>query len=353
MTTALVTGANGFIGSHLIEALQDRGDSAFAMVRKTSNTDNLADRTVDFRYGSLGDADALAEAMAGVEVVFHVAGRTAAYSQAELDAANGEGTANVMAAAKRAGVRRVVLVSSLEGAGASSHELARAEHHAPDPFTRYGRSKLAGEQAAWAARDNAEVVIVRPPLVYGPRDVDVLQMIQSSNNRVVARPGWTDGHMSAVHVADLVRGILLAADQGKTLPRGEVEHVLSGAGADYTEAGDASDPRGQGIYFFEDGGQHSIKSFGHDAARLLGKSAITLPIPWSIAMASGWGNELLFKMLGKSCPAYNSDKAAASFSEGWWCSSARARAELGYEPEYPLERGLEHTIAWLRDRKIL
>ena len=73
-TRALVTGANGFIGSHLVELLQDRGDQPFAMVRKTSNVDNLKGRKVDYRYADVSDVDSLREAMSGVEIVYHVAG---------------------------------------------------------------------------------------------------------------------------------------------------------------------------------------------------------------------------------------------------------------------------------------
>jgi nucleoside-diphosphate-sugar epimerase len=353
--TALVTGSNGFIGSHLVEWLQERGDHPYAMVRETSNTANLEASGAELRYASLADVDSLVQAMKGVSIVYHVAGRTAAYDVQTLSASNAQGTANVLAAAALAGVERVLVVSSLEAAGASHHGTARAEHHAPTPFTRYGSSKLAGEHEAWkAVQTDApfEVVIVRPPLVYGPRDLDVLQMIQSSNSRVVARPGFRDGWISAVHSHDLVRGIVLAAEQGKALPKEPDAHALAGHGKPYDD-GQHEHRLGEGIYFLDDGGQHTIKSFGHQAAHALGKKAITLPIPYPIAWIAGAANEWLFKALGKPCPAYNLDKVTASFAEGWWCDSSKARAELGYEPSMPLEQGLEQTVRWLRDNRVL
>jgi len=356
-TTALVTGANGFIGSHLVEYLQDRGDRPYAMVRKTSNTANLADRTVEYRHASVGDVDSLVAAMDGVDLVYHVAGITAAFDEATLQAVNAQGAANVLEAALRAkpGPSRVVLVSSLEAAGESHPDVARAEHHRPTPFTWYGKSKLAGEQVAWNAAQEAgpEVVIVRPPLVYGPRDQDVLQMIQSANWRIVARPGFKDTWMSAIHPHDLVRGIVLAAEKGKPLPKTANDHVLSGGGDENdVTGGDPSDPRGEGIYFFSDGGRHTIASFGHEAARALGKKAVTIPTPRAMAWTAAVATELSGRLRGQA-PALNRDKVKASFSTGWWCDSARAHAELGYAPEMPLDKGLVQTVRWLRDQRIL
>ena len=355
---ALVTGANGFIGSHLVEWLQERGDQPLAMVRRTSNVANLEGAGVELRHASLSDLDSLVAAMEGMDVVYHVAGITAAFTPEALREVNAAGTSRVFEAASKAknGPDRVVYVSSLEAAGPSHHELARAEHHRPEPFTWYGTSKFGGEQAAWEAAQSGEdfdVVIVRPPLVYGPRDLDVLQMIQSANWRLVARPGFRDTWMSAIHSHDLVRGITLAGDKGKALPKAPEAHVLAGGGQQNDEpAEDPTQPLGQGIYFFEDGGKHSIKSFGHEAAAALGKKAMTLPIPSPVGWIGAIGSELAGRITGKA-PAFNRDKLRASIASGWWCDASRARAELGYEVEMPLPQGLEHTVRWLRDNKVL
>jgi nucleoside-diphosphate-sugar epimerase len=356
--TALVTGANGFIGSHLVEWLQERGDRPIAMVRKTSNTANLDASGAERRHGSLSNLDSLIAAMEGVDVVYHVAGITAAFTPDALREVNAAGTSRVFEAAGKAknGPSRVVLVSSLEAAGPSHHDVARAEHHRPEPFTWYGTSKFGGEQAAWEAAQAAtsfDVVIVRPPLVYGPRDQDVLQMIQSANWRIVARPGFRDTWMSAIHSHDLVRGIALAGDAGKPLPKEHEGHVLAGGGHDHDAVlDDAAHPVGQGIYFFDDGGRHSIKSFGHQAAAALGKKAMTLPVPGPIGWIGAVGAELAGRMSGRA-PAFNRDKHRASVASGWWCDASRARHELGYAPEMPLEAGLEQTVRWLRDHKVL
>jgi nucleoside-diphosphate-sugar epimerase len=355
---ALITGANGFIGSHLVEWLQERGDHPYAMVRKTSNTANLEASGAEHRFASLSNLDSLIEAMEGVDIVYHVAGITAAFTPDALREVNAAGTSRVFEAASKAknGPDRVVYVSSLEAAGPSHHDLARAEHHRPQPFTWYGASKFGGEQAAWEAAqsvDSLDVVIVRPPAVYGPRDQDMLQMIQSANWRLVARPGFRDTWMSAIHSHDLVRGIALAGDKGLALPKSPDDHVLAGGGHDHHEPiDDPAHPVGQGIYFFDDGGQHSIKSFGHEAAAALGKRALTLPVPGPVGWFGALCAEFMGRLSGKA-PAFNRDKHRASVASGWWCDSSRAQKELGFTVEKPLPEGLEDTVRWLRDNKVL
>jgi nucleoside-diphosphate-sugar epimerase len=355
----LVTGASGFIGSHLVEALQVRGADVRAMVRKTSKLQHLEGCGATRVHAALDDVDAMAEVMADVEVVYHVAGLTTAFGQIEFDRANTEGTANVFAAATQAshGPRRVVYVSSLMAAGPSHAAVARREHHLHTPgYTRYGDSKLGGERIAWAyARTGTiEAVIVRPPLVYGPRDTDVLQMIKSAHAGVIAQPGLgRPAWLSAIHALDLVQGIILAGERGTPLPGGDDEHVLAGHGAPHDHVPEDPDhPVGRGIYYFSDGGQHTVTSFGRAAAAALGRRAITLRVPKSAVLTVGAINQWIGKLRGQA-PALSLDKARGSLAPGWWCDSSKAAHELGYRPRYPLAEGLEHTVAWLRDNRWL
>jgi nucleoside-diphosphate-sugar epimerase len=355
----LVTGASGFIGSHLVDALHTRGDRVRATVRKTSKLAHLEGSPAELVHAPLDDVAALTAAMADVEIVYHVAGLTAAFTRAEFDRANVEGAANVFTAASQAprGPRRVVLVSSLMAAGPSHAAVARREHHAHTPgFTRYGDSKLGGEKLAWAhARTGAlEVVIVRPPLVYGPRDLDVLQMIKSANAGLIAQPGLgRPASLSAIHALDLIDGIILAGERGAPLPRGDEEHVLADRGAPTDHVPDHPDhPAGRGIYYFTDGGCHTVTSFGRAAAAALGKKALVVRFPGPAVMTVAAVNTWLGRLRGRA-PALSLDKARGSLSPGWWCDDGKARHELGYSPQYPLERGLEHTVAWLRDRRWL
>ena len=157
-TTALVTGANGFIGSHLIEFLKSRGDRPVAMVRRTSNLDNLAGVEVEYRYASLSSPADLEAAMEGIDIVYHVAGVTAGFDRVALDRVNTDGTESVLTAAACAenGPKRVVIVSSLEASGPSHQDVARTEAHKPEPFTRYGLSKIGGEKKGWEAAQRGQ-----------------------------------------------------------------------------------------------------------------------------------------------------------------------------------------------------
>jgi nucleoside-diphosphate-sugar epimerase len=367
---ALVTGASGFIGSHLCEVLRERGHDVRAMVRRSSRLDKLDDAAkgspFELRYAGLDDIDAIAEALREVEVVYHLAGTTAAFDRPGFDRANVEGVGNLFAAIDRARalgapVRRVVHVSSLMAAGPSDLRSPRREHHRHDPgFTLYGDSKLAGEQLAAsligprralgsARAGELELVIVRPPLVYGPRDEDVLQMIKSAAMRVVAQPGLRPTWMSAIHGRDLAIGIALAGERGQPLPIDEQVHVLAGAGGDPRVLGAADDPRGAGIYYLTDGQRTSVAEFGQIAAAALGRRALTLPLPAFAVRSAGLLSEGLGRVRGQ-VPPLTRDKARGSLASGWWCDDARARAQLDWSPSLPLELGLEDTIRWLRDR---
>ncbi len=361
-TRALVTGASGFIGSHLCEVLRERGHAVRAMVRRSSKLAKLEDAAAgspfELAYAGLDDVEAITEALRGIDIVYHVAGTTAAFDRAGFDRTNVEGVANLFAAIDRARshgteVRRVVQVSSLMAAGPSHPRSPRREHHRHEPgFTLYGDSKLDGEKlAAAAARaGELELVIVRPPLVYGPRDEDVLQMIKSAAMRVVAQPGLRPTWMSAIHGRDLALGLALAGERGQAIPSGEDhEHVLTGSGADPRVAGAVDDPRGAGIYYLTDGGRTTVAEFGQLAAAALGRRALTVPLPKFAVRSVGLLSEGIGRARGR-VPPLTRDKAQGSLAAGWWCDDARARKQLDWSPSYPLERGLEDTIRWLRDR---
>lgn len=348
----VVTGANGFIGSHLVEQLQRAGDEVRALVRAGARLDNLADARPELVRASLDDVDALVAAFEGAERVYHVAGLTAAFTRAQFERANAAGTANVLEAIRRCRrrPRRLVLVSSLMAAGPSHPDFARREHHNPrSGVTHYGDSKLAGEALAFAAAraGEVEVVVVRPPAVYGPRDADVLQMIRSAKFGVIAQPGLRPTWLSFVHAEDLVAGIALAGERGRPIPR-EGEHALAGSGCPLDHVPEhPSHPAGAGIYFFTDGARHSVVSFGRAAAAALGRRALALPLPGPLVMTVAAINQGVGRLRGKA-PALSLDKARGSLAPGWWCDDSKAAHELEYRPRWPLAEGLEQTIAWAR-----
>ncbi len=367
-TRVLITGASGFIGSHLAEVLRERGHEVRAMVRRSSRLDKLeqaaAGKPFELVYASLDQPASLLDALRGVEVVHHVAGKTAAFDRREFDQANVAGVAALLAAIRtlrergEPAPRRFVHVSSLMAAGPSRPDHARREHHRHQQgFTDYGDSKLAGERLVWVEAGRAdpselELVIVRPPLVYGPRDEDVLQMIKSASMRVIAQPGLRPTWMSAIHGRDLARGIALVGERGQALPGAgdprRLDHVLADGGLGFGDAASHDHPSGAGIYYLTDGQRTTAAEFGQVTARLLGRSALTIPMPNLAVIGAGWINQSLGRLRGK-VPALTLDKARGSLSPGWWCDDERARVELDWQPEFSLELGLEDTLRWLID----
>jgi nucleoside-diphosphate-sugar epimerase len=335
------------------------------MVRRSSRLDKLelaaAGKPFVLAHAGLDDIAAMAAAMADVDVVYHVAGITAAFDRTGFDRANVEGVANLFAAIASArklggGPRRVVQVSSLMAAGPSHARNPRREHHRHEPgFTDYGDSKLDGEAVAVAAARAGEIelVIVRPPLVYGPRDEDVLQMIKSAALGVVAQPGLRPTWMSAIHGRDLAIGIAIVGERGRPMPTDpEHDHVHAGGGGDPRVPGAVDDPRGLGIYYLTDGGRTTIAEFGQLAAAAAGRRALTIPLPAFAVRSVGRLSQRVGRLRGE-VPALTLDKARGSLAAGWWCDDARACAELDWQPSFPLERGLEDTVRWLRDNRKL
>ena len=360
---ALVTGASGFIGSHLVHELQSRGEQPRALLRRSSRRANLEDcrnpEAIDLAFSELDDLESLTAAMEGIEIVYHIAGATAAFTQEGFDRVNVEGVRSVLAAMRRAreasgsGPRRMVLCSSSMAAGPSHPAMARREQHKHiEGFTMYGDSKLAAERLAWAAvrEDELEVVVVRPPLVYGPRDQDVFQIIRGVNAHLITIPGRDDAFISSIHVQDLVEGIILAGERGHSLPARAEQHVLAGDGLEpHVRCRDATDARGEGIYYLTDGTKSTVESFGRAIGRVMGKRTLALHLPRSLVLGVGKANELVSRMRGK-VPALTVDKARGSLSSGWWYDDAQAREQLGYEPKIELEAGLENTLHWLREQ---
>ena len=177
----LVTGATGFIGSHLVERLVELGARVRCLVRHSSSLRYLPHEGIELVYGELATGEGLEAAVEGAGVVLHVAGVTKAFSESAHYAGNLRGTENLLRACERqsASVRRFVHVSSLAAVGPSPDSSPLGEDAEPHPLTWYGRSKLAAEKAVRASSLSWRAVIVRPPLVYGPRDTDVFEVFRT------------------------------------------------------------------------------------------------------------------------------------------------------------------------------
>ena len=196
MTRVLVTGASGFIGSHALEGFRKAGhDVAGIAMRETSNRARIEEAAAgtpfELRIGTLDDTESLKAAVKDIDVVVHIAGVSASLGRDGFMRGNVGGTNRLLEAMKEDGAaKRLIYVSSLMAAG-PNHDgtLLREEHRVTPSGSHYGESKIESERAVHRAVRNGELeqaIVVRPPLVYGPRDEDCYHMIRSAKQGVIA-----------------------------------------------------------------------------------------------------------------------------------------------------------------------
>jgi len=220
--TALVTGASGFVGSAVVRALLERGETVRAFVRPSSDRSNLEDLKVGIEVGDLCDRASLDRAMKGCDTVFHVAAdyRLWVPEPAQMFQANVDGTRNVMEAAGNAGVRRVVYTSSVATLGLTK-DTRPANEATPvrevDIIGPYKQSKFAAEAMVkrMVAEQGLPAIIVHPSTPIGPRDVKPTPtgkiVVEAACGRM---PAFVDTGLNVVHVDDVAQGHLLAMERG-------------------------------------------------------------------------------------------------------------------------------------------
>ncbi len=206
-----LTGGTGFVGSHLVDTLCAAGLTPRVLVRDVAAPRWIAGRAVDWVPGSLADPKALVRLVSGAGTVLHLAGVVRATTPGEFDHGNRVGTANLVQAIEHhAPQARLVHVSSLAAVGPSADPKGVEPGAEPHPISAYGRSKAAAEAEVKAIGDGGWWTVVRPPAIYGPRDVDVYQFFRMAARGLVLIPRG-DRFITVAHVADVVRGILAAA----------------------------------------------------------------------------------------------------------------------------------------------
>ena len=325
---AYVTGGTGFIGSHLVERLVDQGYQVTCLIRKTSNLrwlSQLLDTKspqVHIVTGDLHDTDILAQHVRDVDLVFHLAGLTKAPDAAIYDRVNAEGTKHLVEACLSAqtNLGRFVYCSSLAAVGPSCSATPNTEDVKPQPLTDYGSSKLKGEMVVREHADRLPITIIRPPAVYGPRDVDVFLFFQMINRGVIPILGDADKLLSLVHVKDLVAGIYTAA----------VSECAVGE-----------------TYFLTDGDIHTWMGIERVIADALEKRPLKVKVPFFLLDCISIFTEAAAKIT-RQTPVLNRQKVRDLKQRFWICDSTKAQKELGYCPIYTLQKGIQETADWYR-----
>jgi len=315
---ALVTGASGFIGRHLVRSLRTNGWDVRAFVHRTPLAETNGIASVS---GDIMDEAALEPAMAGVDVVFHLAAAvgSAVTDPHEFRKVNVGGTEAVLRVARRADVARVVHFSSIAVLGAVKAGDAAAEDYPAAPRTLYDRTKFAAEEAVLkACAQGLDAVVIRPGWVYGPGDRRTFKFIRAICRRQFALIAGAPGRQTPVFIDDLMTGTLLAAQKGR-------------AGSIYHLAGDEI---------------LTAEEMAGIVAAACGVAAPRIRLPKKLAQVAAFCLEKTFGMLKIETPL-NRGKLAF-FLDPKAMSSARAKKELGYDPLTDFRRGIALAIAWYR-----
>lgn len=327
--TILVTGATGFAGSHLTQALLHRGHRVRTLVRAGApepTVQRLRLAGAEIVEGDLTDPASVQRAARSVDAIYHIAAlyRQARFPEATYWAVNHTGTENIVAAARAAGVRRLVHCSTVgvhgDVAAVPSDETAPFQ-----PHDAYQKSKLAGELAVRRAIDDGlPAAIIRPAALYGPGDLRFLKLFRTIAGRqfVMIGSGRTLYHM--VYIDDLVDGIIRAGERSEAV--GEA-FIL--AGPRYT----------------------TIQELASRVARTVGVRLRRGKIPLAPMQAAATACETLCRPLGIEPPLHR--RRLDFFSKNRAFSTRKAEAMLGYAPRIDLAEGLRRTAAWYQEAGLL
>lgn len=324
---AVVTGGAGFIGSHLIEALVCRGSDVVCIERPGASSRWVRDLELDWLECGVQDEAALADAFHGADVVFHLAGLTEARSAAEFHAVNTEGTEHVLRAAARHNGRapHVILMSSLAAIGPCKNGAPLTPETAPCPLSAYGRSKLEAEVLMHAYAERVPGTIVRLPTVYGPRERGVLKFFKLVQRGIALGIGSWDRELSMIYVKDVVHGLLAIA---------------------------ARQVAGIRTYCLAHPEIISWRGFAATVGQALNRPPRLVSLPATAARVVALGAELCAAL--KGCAAVlNRGRIREMTQQRWVCDPVRAVREIGFDPQFPIARGVPETAAWYREAQWL
>ncbi|MDX1406830.1 MAG: SDR family NAD(P)-dependent oxidoreductase [Saprospiraceae bacterium] len=323
----LITGASGFIGSHLVQEALDQGWSVYAGVRRSSSKQYLSDPRLRFFHVDLeqpellhDDLAAFTHAEGGFDYIIHNAGVTKPRDAQEFVRGNADFTREFGRAARdtQPGLKKFVFMGSIAALGpALSDTRAIHERMDPAPITPYGKSKLLAEQYLEETR-KLPYVTVRPAAVYGPRDEKmILRLIRLLERGIEVRLGPADQALSFVHVADLANVVIRACTSAQR----------------------------RTSYLISDGGSYSQQHFNATIKSCLGIRTVAVRVPTAVLMGFGYTAYRAMQVLGK--PVHLSHfKMREITARNWRVDISKARQELGFVPGYDLQSGVRHTVDW-------
>jgi nucleoside-diphosphate-sugar epimerase len=323
----LVTGATGFLGSHLTDALVKKGYKVKALVRKTSNTLLLEKLGVELGYGDITDGSSLLPIFKDCEIVYHCAAKVSDWgSPQDFSQLNVEGTENILKASLKTGVKRLIHVSSLTVLGITKNHWKSDESHPyPDKFFEsYTKTKVLSEKLVrkYYENEGLPVVIIRPSIIWGPGDTIILpRLVRLLKSGKFFFIGKGNQIVCLSYVSNLVDALLLAGSKNEAI--GE-------------------------IYNITDDEKITFKEFIEELAKALDLDPPKRSLPFSLAYGIAYLLELWGKITRAETPPLLTRYGVCLASINAVFDISKARKELGYEPRINFREGLKKTKPWLR-----
>lgn len=321
-STIFVTGATGFVGSHLVDFLLERNCKIHCTIRDTSNLQWLDPTRLTLHRSDLSDPSPLKKALENTDYVFHCAGLTKAKTGKEYFRANEDTCTNLYQACSKFGknIKSIVHLSSLAATGPSALDKPVDESTECKPITHYGKSKLAGEKVAQEFSKTLPIVILRPPVIYGPRETDFYNYLKTINKGWNPIVGRVRRELSLIYVTDLVHAMI---------------KVIS------------TPPGKEKIFFITDGEFHQWSDVAQSVMKQLDVKAKTIIIPESIMFPAACVAEL-FAGFGTQPALLNRQKVKEICEKSWTASSNKFYKIYSFNPQYNLGKGLKETIDWYK-----
>ena len=323
----LITGASGFVGYHLIEEALKNNLDVYAAVRKTSDVKHLKDFDIQYIYPDFTNLLSLTNELKEkqYDYIIHAAGVTKARSQKEYNDINAVYTFNIALSALESGIKlkKLVLISSLAALGPLNDlDGIITEEKRPAPLTAYGKSKLLAEQNL-KAFTTLNYTILRPTGVYGPRDRDIFIFFKQLSKGIEPYIGKKAQKLSLIYVTDLAKASIKALYAGN-----------------------------QKTYNLSDGNFYDRYALADITKQVLSLKTLKLHLPVTFVKLIAKVSEKVSSLKNKAS-VLNVEKLNELMAVNWSCDIERAKADLGFHPEYDLKAGVTETLKWYKANKWL
>lgn len=322
-----LTGATGFLGSHVVDALREKGHELKALVRPTSSLRRLKEQGVELVPGQIPQSASLSEALSGIDAVVHLAGLIKSLRKEDFFKVNTEGTAYLAEQILRASPRPRLLIhiSTVVAVNPRQGEDYCLSAERGPALSYYGESKRQAELALTVLKDKVQTIILRPPVLYGPRDGEFLPLFRMIGRGLAPMYRGGENQLSVCYGPDTARAV-----------------------ADLLELSSTKD----GVYCLDDGEIHSWRSLAAAIARVMGKNPLFLPLRDPMMYSAALVNQV-WAQLRRRPDIFTLNKMREMRQARWVCGYSKLQSDIGWKPHTSVETGMDKTYQYYRKEGFL